>query len=147
MENGRSPRETLGLRPKDQSCHHEVWLHLDLVGNQSSGSCPHPPNKEKGRYRVCGQHWAPCVTPNPEWAPFGALFSVGMGPFGRSWGSKCREPSAGRTPCMTMKATAHFIFVVCTRIYASSSSACDASRTSFRDRMRPRQVRCVSSFS
>ena len=38
VENGRSPRETLGLRPKDQSCHHEVWLHLDLVGNQSSGS-------------------------------------------------------------------------------------------------------------
>ena len=25
--------ETLGLRPKDQSCHHEVWLHLDFVGN------------------------------------------------------------------------------------------------------------------
>ena len=58
-------RESLGLRPKDQSCHHEVWLHLDLVGNQytheSRGkheqrvllkerSCPYPPNKEKGRY-------------------------------------------------------------------------------------------------
>ena len=27
-------RDTLGVRPKDQSCHHEVWLHLDLVGNQ-----------------------------------------------------------------------------------------------------------------
>ena len=59
------PRETLGLRPKEQSCHHEVWLHLDLVGNQSAHeprgnheqrvllkerSCPYPPNKEKGRY-------------------------------------------------------------------------------------------------
>ena len=45
--------------------HHEVWLHLHLVGNQhayaSRGnqvqrvllkerSCPYPPNKEKGRY-------------------------------------------------------------------------------------------------
>ena len=28
------PRETLGLRPRDQSCHHEVWLHLHLVGNE-----------------------------------------------------------------------------------------------------------------
>ena len=26
------PRQTLGLRPTDQSCHHEVWLHIDLVG-------------------------------------------------------------------------------------------------------------------
>ena len=57
--------ETLGLRAKDQSCHHEVWLHLDVVDNQhahaSRGkheqrvllkerSCPYPPNKEKGRY-------------------------------------------------------------------------------------------------
>ena len=25
------PRETLGLRPNDQSCHHETWLHLDFV--------------------------------------------------------------------------------------------------------------------
>ena len=25
------PRKTLGLRPNDQSCHHETWLHLDLV--------------------------------------------------------------------------------------------------------------------
>ena len=87
---------------------------------------------------------SPQTRNGPLLVPF---FSVGMGPFGRSWGSKCRGPSAGRTPCMTMKTTAHFIFVVCTRIYASSSSACDASRTSFRDRMRPRQVRCVSSFS
>ena len=25
------PRKTLGLRPTDQSCHHETWLHLDFV--------------------------------------------------------------------------------------------------------------------
>ena len=25
------PRRTLGLRPADQSCHHETWLHLDFV--------------------------------------------------------------------------------------------------------------------
>ena len=53
------------LRPRDQSCHHEVWLHLDLVSNRHAHeprgnheqrvllkerSCPYPPNKEKGRY-------------------------------------------------------------------------------------------------
>ena len=26
------PRDVLGLRPNDQSCHHEAWLHLDFVG-------------------------------------------------------------------------------------------------------------------
>ena len=26
------PRKTLGMRPNDQSCHHETWLHLDFVG-------------------------------------------------------------------------------------------------------------------
>ena len=25
------PRKTLGPLPIDQSCHHETWLHLDLV--------------------------------------------------------------------------------------------------------------------
>ena len=25
------PREALGLRPNDQSCHHETWLHLHFV--------------------------------------------------------------------------------------------------------------------
>ena len=25
------PQKTLGLRPTDQSCHHETWLHLDFV--------------------------------------------------------------------------------------------------------------------
>ena len=24
-------RKTLGLRPNDQRCHHETWLHLDFV--------------------------------------------------------------------------------------------------------------------
>ena len=31
-EHGFSiPRKTLGLRPTDQCCHHETWLHLDFV--------------------------------------------------------------------------------------------------------------------
>ena len=25
------PRKSVGLRPTDQSCHHETWLHLDFV--------------------------------------------------------------------------------------------------------------------
>ena len=25
------PRKTLSLRPTDQSCQHETWLHLDFV--------------------------------------------------------------------------------------------------------------------
>ena len=25
------PHEALGIRPTDQSCHHEAWLHLDIV--------------------------------------------------------------------------------------------------------------------
>ena len=28
------PRDGLGLRPTDQSCHHEAWLHLDSVGQR-----------------------------------------------------------------------------------------------------------------
>ena len=31
-----SPRKTLGLRPTDQSCHHETWLHLDFVDWRNS---------------------------------------------------------------------------------------------------------------
>ena len=31
------PHDTLGLRPKDQSCHHEVWLHLAFVNHH--GDC------------------------------------------------------------------------------------------------------------
>ena len=26
-----TPKEVLGLRLNDQTCHHEVWLHLDFV--------------------------------------------------------------------------------------------------------------------
>ena len=29
--HGAFTRRTLGLRPTDQSCHHETWLHLDFV--------------------------------------------------------------------------------------------------------------------
>ena len=31
MVHSPSPRKTFGLRPTDQSCHHETWLHLDFV--------------------------------------------------------------------------------------------------------------------
>ena len=31
MVHSPSRRRTLGLRPTDQSCHHETWLHLDFV--------------------------------------------------------------------------------------------------------------------
>ena len=59
-----SPRN-LGLRQRDQSCHHEVWLHLDFVGDRyahgsrknhdhrvhlKDKSWPCPPTKERGRY-------------------------------------------------------------------------------------------------
>ena len=32
------PHEALGIRPTDQSCHHEVWLHLDFVEWRSAQS-------------------------------------------------------------------------------------------------------------
>ena len=32
------PRKSLGLRPTDQSCHHETWLHLDFVDWRSTQS-------------------------------------------------------------------------------------------------------------
>ena len=32
------PRKTLGLRPNDQSCHHETWLHVDFVDWSNSWS-------------------------------------------------------------------------------------------------------------
>ena len=32
------PGKTLGLRPNDQSCHHETWLHLDFVDRRSTQS-------------------------------------------------------------------------------------------------------------
>ena len=31
-----TPRKTLSLRPTDQSCHHETWLHLDFVDWRNS---------------------------------------------------------------------------------------------------------------
>ena len=31
-------RKTLGLRPTDQSCHHETWLHLDFVDGSNKWS-------------------------------------------------------------------------------------------------------------
>ena len=30
------PHEALGVRPKDRSCHREVWRHLDFVEHHSS---------------------------------------------------------------------------------------------------------------
>ena len=32
------PLKSLGLRPTDQSCHHETWLHLDFVDWSTTGS-------------------------------------------------------------------------------------------------------------
>ena len=32
------PHEALGIRETDQSCHHEVWLHLDFVAGRSAQS-------------------------------------------------------------------------------------------------------------
>ena len=32
------PHEALGIRQTDQSCQHEVWLHLDFVGRRSGQS-------------------------------------------------------------------------------------------------------------
>ena len=32
------PRKVLGLRPNDQSCHHETWMHIDFVDWSSKWS-------------------------------------------------------------------------------------------------------------
>ena len=32
------PHKALGLRPTDQSCHHETWLHLDFIDWRSAQS-------------------------------------------------------------------------------------------------------------
>ena len=69
------PREILGLSQRDQSCHHEVWLHWEFVGDRYAHgsrmnhdnrhdnrvllmerSCPYPPTKEKGRYDDGSDH-------------------------------------------------------------------------------------------
>ena len=62
---------------KITSCHHEVWLHLDFVGNQyahesrgnheqrvflKEGSCPYPLNKEKGRDDDESDHSPPSLS-------------------------------------------------------------------------------------
>ena len=64
-------REILGLSQRDQSCHHEVWLHLDFVGDRyahgsrknhdrrvhlKQKSCSYPPTKERGRYDDGSDH-------------------------------------------------------------------------------------------
>ena len=51
--------EALGIRPTDQSCHHEAWLHLDFVGSRNEQphdrkillkerSAPHHHGKQRG---------------------------------------------------------------------------------------------------
>ena len=39
------PRKTLGLRPTDQSCYHETWLHLDFVDWRNSQSHHEEPDR------------------------------------------------------------------------------------------------------
>ena len=41
------PRDVLGLRPNDQSCHQEAWLHLDFVGRHDF-----QPQREKPCRRI-----------------------------------------------------------------------------------------------
>ena len=58
------PQDTLGLRPKDQSCHHDVWLHSVFVNHHGDyeprekheqrllikeRSAPYQTNKESGK--------------------------------------------------------------------------------------------------
>ena len=38
-------RKTLGLRPTDQSCHHETWLHLDFVDWRNTWSHHEEPDR------------------------------------------------------------------------------------------------------
>ena len=45
VNNKRGPRKTLGLRPTDQSCHHETWLHLDFVDWRNSQSHHEEPDR------------------------------------------------------------------------------------------------------
>ena len=39
------PRKALGLRPNDQSCHHETWLHLDFVDWRNTHSHHEEPDR------------------------------------------------------------------------------------------------------
>ena len=58
------PHDTLGLRPKGQRCHHEVWLHLAFVNHLGDyeprerhdqrllikeRAAPYQPSKERGK--------------------------------------------------------------------------------------------------
>ena len=43
------PRKTLGLRPTDQSCHHETWLHLDFVDWSKTWYCSYGAQKRRIR--------------------------------------------------------------------------------------------------
>ena len=47
--------DTLGLRPKDQSCHHEVWLHLDFVDNHGN----YEPREKHEQRRLLKERSAP----------------------------------------------------------------------------------------
>ena len=50
LENSSARRilhEALGIRPTDQSCHHEAWLHLDFVGWRDE-----QPHREKHDRRI-----------------------------------------------------------------------------------------------
>ena len=49
-------RKTLGLRPNDQSCHHETWLHLDFVDWRNSWV----PQSEHGRHISLKERPAAC---------------------------------------------------------------------------------------
>ena len=55
------PRKTVGLRPTDQSCHHETRLHLDIVDWRNSRSHYGEPDrrillKERRAPHHHGQH-------------------------------------------------------------------------------------------
>ena len=85
-----------------------VSANDDIVDRRRKDRCQPVPHKSKSRrhdhhqrgsqYRVGGKHWAPCVTQNQEWLPFWVPFSVGMGPSGRSGGSKFRCMSQISSP-------------------------------------------------
>ena len=49
------PRKILGLRPTDQSCHHETWLYLDFVDWRNS----EPHHEELDQRILLEEHPAP----------------------------------------------------------------------------------------
>ena len=50
------PQEAPGIRPTDQSCHHEVWLHLDFVEWRSAQSH----HERHDRRILLKEHSTPC---------------------------------------------------------------------------------------